>query len=71
MENPEIIQKTFMASEARLEILRRLVLEYSGVVLEEQPTDRADDFMKRVRLTFTSAEQGEQFIGKMLELGKR
>jgi hypothetical protein len=65
---PESIYKSFLASRGRLEVLQRLTLEFAGVVIEELPTSRPDDFMKHIRLTFSSVEQSEVFIRRMLEL---
>lgn len=65
---PEAAYKSFLASKGRLETLQRLTLEFAGVVIEELPTGRPNDFMKHIRLRFTSAEQGEAFFSRMLEM---
>ena len=67
----EGVRRSFNATPHRLEILRRLTLEFAGVVLKETPSETPGDFMTRVELTFTSHDQGEIFIDKMLGLGRQ
>ena len=68
---PEGTYKSFSASPKRLELLRKLTLEFAGVVIEETPSKTVGDFMTHVGLTFTSAEQGEVFMSRMFELGRQ
>jgi len=66
---PVTYYRSFNATVSRQNIVRRLVLEYAGVELKISPTPRSEDFQRHIELWFTSAEQGESFMSRMLELG--
>ncbi|HET9721864.1 MAG TPA: hypothetical protein VFP32_02430 [Candidatus Saccharimonadales bacterium] len=62
---------SFLATQARLDILRRLTLEFAGVTLEEIPTKNPDDFQVGIRLGFASEDQIEPFYARMFSLHRQ
>lgn len=67
---PEGASRSLKAGKERMAIIRRLMLEFAGVTIEELPKKK-DDFQDHVRLKFDSEEQAESFMTEMLQLGQQ
>jgi hypothetical protein len=67
----EGVYQGFTATDERQRVVRRLVLEFAGVELSITPTQNPGDFMKHIGLKFTSEEQRQAFITRMLWFGQQ
>lgn len=62
--------RSFNAAEERLAIISHLLLEFAGVTFEILPKKNPHDFQEHIKLEFSSEEQAEAFMSKMLAMGQ-